>query len=76
MYGPLAQFMQECGEGNKVYGGNSLEIITSGLRKRELLLQDLKEAREYIHIEYFKFGGDRAGREVREILMQKAREEG
>lgn len=73
-YRPLAQLMLECGEGNKVYGGNSLEIITSGLRKRELLLQDLKEAREYIHIEYFKFGGDRAGREVREILMQKARE--
>ena len=73
-YRPLAQLMLECGEGNMVYGGNSLEIITSGLRKRELLLQDLKEARQFIHIEYFKFGGDRAGREVREILMQKARE--
>lgn len=71
---PLAQLMTECGEGNKVYAGNSMEIITGGLRKRELLLKDLREARQYIHIEYFKFGGDRAGREVREILMQKARE--
>lgn len=73
-YRPLAQLMTECGEGNKVYGGNSLEIITGGLRKRELLLKDLREARQFIHIEYFKFGGDRAGREVRELLMQKARE--
>ena len=73
-YRPLAKLMRECGEGNRVYAGNSLEIITSGLRKRELLLQDLKEARHFIHVEYFKFGGDRAGREVREILMLKARE--
>ena len=54
--------------------GNSFEIITSGLRKRELLLKDLEEARSFIHIEYFRFGNDRAGREVREILMKKASE--
>ena len=54
--------------------GNSFEIITSGLRKRELLLKDLEEARSFIHIEYFRFGSDKAGREVREILMKKAAE--
>ena len=54
--------------------GNSFEIITSGLRKRELLLKDLEEARSFIHIEYFRFGNDKAGREVREILMKKAAE--
>ena len=57
-----------------VYGGNSFEIITSGLRKRELLLKDLEEARSFIHIEYFRFGNDAAGREVRELLMKKAAE--
>lgn len=57
-----------------VCGGNAFEIITSGLRKRELLLKDLREARSFIHMEYFRFGNDKAGREVREILMQKAAE--
>ena len=33
-YKPLAQLLLSCGEGNKVYAGNSFEIITSGLRKR------------------------------------------
>lgn len=57
-----------------VYSGNSFEIITSGLRKRELLLKDLSRARSFIHIEYFRFGNDSAGREVRDILMKKAAE--
>lgn len=59
---------------NHICEGNSLEIITSGLRKRELLLKDLEQARSFIHIEYFRFGNDAAGREVREILMKKASE--
>ena len=54
--------------------GNSFEIITSGLRKRELLLRDLEAARSFIHLEYFRFGSDSAGREVREILLKKAAE--
>ena len=71
---PLACMLRNMGEGNKVYDGNSFEIITSGLRKRELLLEDLRSARHFIHIEYFKFGADEAGREVRQILMEKAAE--
>lgn len=71
-YRPLARLLLGCGEGNKVYEGNSLEIITSGLRKRELLLEDIRRAQQYIHIEYFRFGNDKAGREVRDLLYQKA----
>lgn len=70
----LARQLREKGEENRIYEGNSLEIITSGQRKRELLLKDLEEARSFIHIEYFRFGNDKAGREVREILMRKAAE--
>jgi cardiolipin synthase len=73
-YRPLAELLLSCGEGNKVYADNSYEIITSGLRKRELLLEDIRNARKYIHIEYFRFGNDRAGREVRDLLAQKAAE--
>ena len=38
---PLAKLLRACGDGNRVYEGNSMEIITSGLRKRELLLEDI-----------------------------------
>lgn len=73
-YQPLAQLLLDCGEGNKVYDGNSLEIITSGLRKRELLLEDIRSAKHFIHLEYFRFGNDKAGREVRDLLYRKAAE--
>ena len=73
-YKPLAQLLLNCGEGNKVYAGNSFEIITSGLRKRELLLEDIRKAKRYIHLEYFRFGDDKAGREVRDLLYQKVAE--
>lgn len=71
---PLARLLAACGEGNKVFSGNRFEIITSGLRKRELILEDIKNAKKYIHIEYFRFGNDKAGQEVRELLLQKAAE--
>ncbi len=71
---PLAQMLRACGDGNRVYEGNSLEIITSGLRKRELLLEDIRKAKKFIHIEYFRFGNDKAGREVRDALLQKVKE--
>ena len=71
---PLAQLLLNCGKGNKVYAGNSFEIITSGLRKRELLLEDIRKAKRYIHLEYFRFGDDKAGREVRDLLYQKVAE--
>lgn len=73
-YQPLAHLLEGAGEGNKVYSGNSFEIITGGGRKRELILQDLKNAKRFIHMEYFKFGNDSSGREVRDVLIQKARE--
>ena len=55
-------------------GGNSIEIITTGDRKYHLLLEDLAAAREYIHIEYFHFGNDKGARDIRDMLVRKARE--
>lgn len=71
---PLAKLLRACGDGNRVYEGNSMEIITSGLRKRELLLEDIRKAQQFIHIEYFRFGNDKAGMEVRDALLQKVKE--
>jgi len=55
-------------------GGNSIELITTGDRKYHLLLEDLASAREYIHIEYFHFGNDKGGRDIRDMLVRKASE--
>ena len=71
---PLAKLMEAVGEGNKVYEGNSFEIIITGARKRELLLEELAKAKKFILIEYFRFGCDRAGTEVKELLMKKVAE--
>ena len=71
---PLAQLLRRMNPDNRVYEGNSLEIITSGGRKRELLLEDIRRAKSFIHIEYFRFGNDKGGREVRDLLIQKASE--
>ncbi len=71
---PLARLLAHVGIGCNLSTGNSFEIITSGQRKHELLLKDIREARESIHLEYFHFGKDRGGREVSDLLEQRARE--
>ena len=57
-----------------VSSGNDFEIITQGRRKFELLRKDILNAKEYIHMEYFKFGNDEGGKAIKELLMRKARE--
>ena len=49
------------------------EIITSGARKYELLMTDLINAKESIHMEYFHFGIDKSSRQIRRLLMDKAK---
>lgn len=71
---PLASLNLACGGGNRFYSGNKLEVIISGARKKELLLQDLKNARQSVHLEYFRFGNDASGMEVRDLLIEKARQ--
>ncbi|HBH08533.1 MAG TPA: hypothetical protein DDX40_03935 [Rikenellaceae bacterium] len=57
-----------------VTSGNDVEIITSGQRKFDLLREDILAAKESIHIEYFHFGNDKGSKEIKRLLMQKARE--
>ena len=57
-----------------VSSGNNFEIITHGRRKFDLLREDIMAAKEYIHMEYFKFGNDEGGKAIKELLMRKAKE--
>lgn len=60
--------------GLTVCDNNEIEIITSGERKLEALINDLKAAKHHIHFEYFYFLKDDSSRRIKELLMQKARE--
>jgi cardiolipin synthase len=72
-YIPLARLT-----GRSVYptltDGNDIEIITWGHRKFELLCEDIKNAKESIHMEYFHFGNDDSSKHIKELLMAKAQE--
>ena len=72
-YKPLTRLLS-CDGSTCVTDGNGLEIITSGQRKFELLMKDLENAKEYIHMEYFYFRHDDGAQQIKEMLMKKARE--
>lgn len=59
--------------GAMLYPGNEVEIFTNGKDKFESLLNDLRGAKEYIHLQYYIFEDDKIGCEVREILTERAR---
>ena len=50
------------------------QIITSGKDKYNMLMSDLICAKESIHMEYFHFGIDKSSRQIRRMLMAKARQ--
>jgi len=53
---------------------NDIEIITEGKRKYDLLIEDLQNAEESIHMEYFHFGIDKGSRAIRKALIDKAKQ--
>ena len=59
--------------GAMLYPGNSVELLTSGKDKFNALLEDLRKASKYIHLQYYIFEDDKIGHEVRDILMDRAR---
>ena len=62
------------GNGTTVSEDNRIEVITSGQRKFDALVNDILNARHHIHMEYFYFKKDLGSRKIRALLMQKARE--
>lgn len=53
--------------------GNSLEIISDGPYMLDRLLDDLRGARESIELEFYWIKADKAGRQVREVLIERLR---
>jgi len=57
-----------------VLQGSEVELIVEGGQMFEFLLDDIQKAKHHIHIEFFIFKNDGAGKIVREALMKKASE--
>ncbi|MBR9846312.1 MAG: cardiolipin synthase [Algicola sp.] len=52
---------------------NSVEILKNGEVKFERLLEDLKQAKQYIHLEYYIIKDDVIGTELLDIISEKAK---
>ena len=53
---------------------NSLSIFTDGHKKFDALLNDIKQAKEHIHLVYYIIRDDDLGRKLADILAEKAQE--
>ena len=56
------------------YPSNSLELYTDGTVLFSDIRESLLKAKSFIHMEYYIFRNDQLGREVRDILIRKAKE--
>lgn len=54
--------------------GNEIDMFTTGIDKFEALKRDIRDACEYIHLQYFIIENDKTGVELIELLKEKARE--
>ncbi|MBR5102070.1 MAG: cardiolipin synthase [Muribaculaceae bacterium] len=57
-----------------VFVDNEVEIFTSGEEKFAALKRDLINAKKYIHLQYYIIACDKIGREIRDILVEKAQQ--
>ncbi|MDD1657652.1 MAG: cardiolipin synthase [Methanomicrobiales archaeon] len=53
---------------------NRVEIYTSGEAKFRSLFEAIRNAKQYIHLEYYYINADRIGSELAALLTEKARE--
>ncbi len=53
---------------------NSVKILQNGAKKFESLERDLKNAKKFIHMEYFIWRDDELTRRIKDILIEKATE--
>ncbi|MGM9935248.1 cardiolipin synthase [uncultured Clostridium sp.] len=60
--------------GAKYTVNNSVDVYTNGEDKFKQLIEDIKNAKTYIHVEYYIFKKDVIGREIIDELTKKAEE--
>ena len=63
-----------CSDNAFYTNNNDVTIFTDGKSKFDQLKENLKNAKVYIHMEYYIFQNDNLGRTILEILSKKAKE--
>jgi cardiolipin synthase len=53
---------------------NQVDLFVDGHEKFAQLFQDIRNAREYVHVQYYIFRKDSIGQQLIELLTEKARE--
>ncbi len=53
---------------------NNIEVYVDGNQKFDNLLKDIKEAKDYIHLEYFIIKESIIGNKIKEALIEKAKQ--
>lgn len=59
--------------GANLYTGNDVRIFDEGESHFEALFEDLRNAREYINLQFYIIACDKLGRQLRDILIERAR---
>jgi cardiolipin synthase len=68
----LAQYLAN--EMSPLTSGNAARLLVNGEEKFPAVLEALKAAKEYIHIEYYIYENDTIGQMIEQILIQKSKE--
>ncbi len=53
--------------------GNNVKLLNNGEAKFKALIEDLKNAKQFIHIQYYIFSKDTIGNVIKNILIEKAK---
>lgn len=56
------------------YANNKIEVFTSGTSTFNALFEEIKKAKDHIHLLFFIFDDDRISNKLRELLIKKAKE--
>lgn len=59
--------------GSHFYPGNKVDIYIWGAKKFKNFKEDLRNAQKYINIQYYIFSDDSIGREIADILVERAK---
>lgn len=57
-----------------IFINNDITIFKNGIEKFDALKAELKKAKHHIHLEYFIVKNDQIGNEIKNILIEKAKE--
>ncbi len=72
-YQPLANLLYQNNQSTLLYG-TDIKIYTQGNEKFEDLLYEIKQAKHHIHLQYYIFCDDEIGKQIKDALIEKARQ--